>query len=240
MKRGQLVIPLILLVSLISCQLADIKLRRSDHDLQFQQLASRWDEAVPLGNAMLGALVWQNGENLRLSLDRADLWDLRPMQNLNKPEWKYNWVYEQWKNDNYQAVQEAFDIPYDRNPAPSKIPAAALEFNIKLLGDIDSVKLSILDATCEVKWNSGARLLTFVHATDQAGWFRFEGVENNLTPVLVPPAYNLEGNSGANNPVTGQDLRRLGYSKGEVKSDKNRITYTQEGWGGFKYQVHVS
>lgn len=240
MNKNQLLIVLVLLGSLLSCGPGDIQLRKSKHDMQFRQLATRWDEAVPLGNAMLGALVWQKDEHLRLSLDRADLWDLRPMNNLNTPEWSYKWVYEQWKKDNYKVVQDAFDAPYDRHPAPSKIPAAALEFNTKALGEVDSVRLALTDATCEVNWKSGARLLTFVHASEQAGWFRFEGVNSDLKPVIIPPAYNLEGESGNESPVTGQDLRRLDYPKGEVKNAGNEITYTQEGWGGFKYQVHVS
>jgi len=37
-----------------------------------------WDEAVPLGNGLLGGLLWGEGGLLRLSLDRGDLWDERP------------------------------------------------------------------------------------------------------------------------------------------------------------------
>jgi alpha-L-fucosidase 2 len=57
----------------------------AEFNLKFNNLATTWDEGIPLGNGMLGALVWQNGEKLRFSLDRADLWDLRPMTNLDKP-----------------------------------------------------------------------------------------------------------------------------------------------------------
>ena len=59
------------------------------HDLEFSCLATTWDEAIPLGNGILGALVWQKGDNLRLSLDRADLWDLRPVDNFDKPEFSF-------------------------------------------------------------------------------------------------------------------------------------------------------
>ena len=37
----------------------------------------KWDEAIPLGNGLLGGLLWGKGNELRLSLDRGDLWDLR-------------------------------------------------------------------------------------------------------------------------------------------------------------------
>ena len=36
-----------------------------------------WDEAIPLGNGAMGVLFWGEGNVLRLSLDRGDLWDER-------------------------------------------------------------------------------------------------------------------------------------------------------------------
>lgn len=161
------------------------------------------------------------------------------MENLQTPEWKYRWVFDQWKNDEYQPVQEKFDVPYDKSPAPSKIPGAALEFDISSLGDIESVHLYLDEAVCEIKWKEGARLLTFVHATEPVGRYQFEGLNQPLPYELVPPAYNLEGIREADNPVTGQDLRRLEYPEGKVVNDQNSTTYDQEGWGGFKYQVSV-
>ena len=63
-----------------------------DSNLKFKKLAGSWDEGIPLGNGMLGALIWEKEKRLRFSLDRADLWDLRPMENIDKPEWRYSWV----------------------------------------------------------------------------------------------------------------------------------------------------
>lgn len=34
-------------------------------DLQFNALAQSWDEAIPLGNGVVGALVWQRDSVLR-------------------------------------------------------------------------------------------------------------------------------------------------------------------------------
>ncbi len=83
----------VIVLILVSCGSGE---KRSDFlpgresDLKFNQLAGSWDEAIPLGNGMLGALIWEKDKRLRFSLDRADLWDLRPMENLDKPEWKYS------------------------------------------------------------------------------------------------------------------------------------------------------
>jgi alpha-L-fucosidase 2 len=212
----------------------------SGYSLTFPELASTWDEAIPLGNGMLGALVWQNGDNLRFSMDRADLWDLRPMENFSKPEFSFAWVQEQVKNNHYKTVQELFDVPYDQLPAPTKIPGAALEFDIKSLGEIAQVSLTLKNALCTVTWKSGAKLKTFVDATKQVGWFRFEKVPGNFMPLLIPPQYQKVERDTAIDPVTGQDLQQLGYEQGTVEKDQNELVYCQKGWNGFEYEVAVS
>ncbi|MEN7550969.1 glycoside hydrolase family 95-like protein [Rapidithrix thailandica] len=228
---------LLLSIFLAACQPNDYPeaITATPHDLSFSQLPSRWDEALPLGNGMVGALLWQKGKNLRLSLDRADLWDLRPMENLDSEKMKFHWVYEQWKNNNYREVQQQFDVPYDKSPAPSKIPAGALEFDIQALGEVASVQLHLKEAISEIHWKNGAKMLSFVHATEPIGWFYFEGAK--VSPEIIAPAYSLEGEAGETNPVEGQDLRRLGYPKGKITKGENSLVYEQEGWGGFRYQV---
>jgi alpha-L-fucosidase 2 len=225
-------------VIIMGCNSEKININHGINNLQFTKLSSTWDEAIPLGNGMLGELVWQKGDKLRFSLDRADLWDLRPMPNLSKPEWKYSWVYEQWKKNNYKAVQEAFDRPYDDLPAPSKIPAGALEFDISKLGEVEKVTLDTKGAVCEVIWKSGARLLTFVHGSEQCGWYRFENIPAEIKPALTPPAYNTSGDKKASE-MSFFDLDRLGYQQGKVSQSSNSVTYDQEGWGGFKYRIYA-
>ena len=44
---------------------------------------------------MIGALVWKKGDSLRMSLDRADLWDLRPVAGISGPEFGFAWVRDQ-------------------------------------------------------------------------------------------------------------------------------------------------
>lgn len=209
------------------------------YELSFNSLAKTWDEGIPLGNATLGALIWQKDGKLRFSLDRADLWDLRPMENLNFEDYDFDWVKTQWQNNTYKNVQNKYDVPYDNLPAPSKIPGAALEFDISNLGEVKLVKLVLKNASCEVHWKNGAVLKTFVHATQPIGWYRFENIPTHLKPSLIPPAYVSEKTNGVESPVSGQDLRRLGYEQGKIEQTENTITYNQKGWSEFNYQVHT-
>jgi len=208
------------------------------HDLHFDTLAKRWDEAIPLGNGMLGALVWQKSDHLRFSLDRADLWDMRPMKGLHRPEFSYQWVIDQVQKKEYKPVQQYFDAPYDHEPAPSKIPGGALEFDTKNWGAVQSVHLNIQQALCEVKWANGTMLKTFVHATAPVGWFRFENIRAGFEPQLIAPQYQGKEKT-AGGPVAGDDLARLGYAQGSVQRTGNSITYKQAGWGGFTYEINV-
>lgn len=210
----------------------------SDSDLQFHDLAKTWDEGMPLGNATVGALVWQRDSALRFSLDRTDLWDLRPMDSISGPNNRFAWVHDQVMKGDYLPVQKKYDWPYEQQPAPSKIPGAALEFSLEQLGAPSDVHLYLNNALCEATWNNGTTLKTFVHATEPVGWFVFENLPADIKPSLVAPSYNT-GEEKTGDSVAGQDLRRLGYKQGTIDEDANQITYHQEGWNGFSYDVNV-
>ncbi len=206
--------------------------------LRFKELPITWDEAIPLGNGMVGTLIWQKDGKLRFSLDRADLWDLRPMKNIDFSRWKFNDVYEHWKSGNYGIIQHIFDEPYEQLAAPSKIPAGAIEFNVDQLGEVESVNLDISTAMCIIRWKSGAVLTTFVHAEKPLGWYKFENLHQSIKIELKMPAYNENYEKGFSNEAT-HDLRELGYSQGIIHEGSNYYTYFQRGWGGFSYQVHT-
>lgn len=210
------------------------------HNLHFEKLAKVWDEALPLGNGTVGALIWEREGKLRFSLDRADVWDMRPMAGLHREEFSYKWVQEQVRKKDYKPVQQYFDAPYDREPAPSKIPAGALEFDLPTDWKVKRAEVLLATASAEVEWTNGVLLKTFVHATEPVGWFRFENVKRELSPQIVAPRYTgavKEG--GAVNSLVGDDLARLGYKQGTITPGAGSITYRQEGWGGLSYEVAV-
>ncbi|SEI55201.1 alpha-L-fucosidase 2 [Dyadobacter sp. SG02] len=210
------------------------------HNLHFEKLAKVWDEALPLGNGTVGALIWEREGKLRFSLDRADIWDMRPMAGLHREEFSYKWVQEQVRKKDYKPVQQYFDAPYDREPAPSKIPAGALEFDLPAGWKVKRAEVLLASATAEVEWSNGVLLKTFVHATEPVGWFRFENVQQELAPQLVAPRYTGAVKEGGTvNSLVGDDLARLGYKQGTITPGPGSITYRQEGWGGFTYEVSV-
>lgn len=208
------------------------------HNLAFDSLATRWDEGIPLGNGWLGALIWKKENKIRLSLDRVDLWDDRPMQEIDKL--KFNWVVEKVKSNQYDSVQKIGDDPYEKYAAPTKIPGAAIEFDCTAFGKVISNVLDIKTALSTIQFENGVSFFNYVHASKQTGYFGFENLPSaDIIPALMIPAYNTGKQGGTGNSVEGQGLERLGYKKGTVTKTTNGIRYHQPTWNGNYYEVLI-
>lgn len=221
------------------CSQFEIESKKGEHDLVFNDLATVWDEGMPLGNAFIGANAWQKEGKLRLAIDRIDLWDERPTDSLSGDNYMFEWVKEQWEKGTYLNVQKKLDHPYDQLAAPSKIPGAAIEFNISQLGEVLENRLNLESAILDVKWKGGVEFKSFVHASKPIGWFVFDGVEESMVPSLVLPPYQMTDKVVDTDPVGGQDLRRLEYELGTMVQEDGLLTYHQKGWGDAYYDVAI-
>jgi hypothetical protein len=241
--RFHCIISSLFIVLLSACCRDGIHLSPSGSDLVFNDLPVTWDAGIPLGDGMMGSLVWQKGENLRMSLDHIELWDERPMLHSDSLfYYNFKWVQERVALNDYRPVQVRYDEPYSSCPFPCKIPGGAMEFATGQWGKANSVRLYLNNATCEVKWPNGIILHTFVHASKPVGWFRFEQVNQDIVPVLLSPAYQAPpdatvtaGDRPGNDPKAWQ----LGYPQGKVEQKDNLIQYTQKGADGFEYQIAI-
>ncbi|MEO9021471.1 MAG: glycoside hydrolase family 95-like protein [Ginsengibacter sp.] len=218
---------------------------KAEYNLQFDSLATRWDEGMPLGNGWLGELIWKKDNKLRISLDRVDLWDDRPMPKID--QLKFKWVVAQLNKGQYDTVHKMGDEPYDRNPAPTKIPGAALEFNYNPFGKVVSNMLDIKTALSTIKFENGVVLHNYVHAVDEIGYFAFENLpesqsginEKSCIPELIIPNYNSLNKNNDDNSHSGGGLQTLGYAKGTITKTANSIRYHQPTWNGNYYEVLV-
>jgi alpha-L-fucosidase 2 len=210
---------------------------KPQHNLVFDSLAKRWDEGIPLGNGWLGALIWQKDNKIRVSLDRVDLWDDRPMPEIHKL--KFRWVVEKVKLNQYDSVQKIGDEPYEKYPAPTKIPGAAIEFDLHKIGQVKKVSLDITNGLSVVEFENGTRFNNYIHATRQVGYFGFENIDEDIIPDLVIPNYNTGKAGKTGNSVAGQSLERLGYQRGTVKKGFEYILYHQPTWKSNYYEILI-
>ncbi len=212
---------------------------KPQHSFYFEKIPVKWYEGLPIGNGWLGALVWQKNNHIRLSLDRADLWDDRPMPEIDRLT--FDWVKQQVLKNEYDTVQTVGDVPYEAYAAPTKIPGAALEFDLKKLGVAQSTALDISNGLATILFANGVKMNNYVHATEEIGFFGFEHLQDtSFRPTLLIPNYNT-GQVGTNgDSVEGQGLERLGYPKGSIESRGDAIRYHQPTYGGHYYEVLVT
>jgi len=219
--------------------LAQENLLQTSHNLNFDSLPTRWDEGIPMGNGLTGSLLWQKDGKLRLALDRADLWDLRPVKEFEQSkDYSYNFVCDQVLNKHdIKPVLSLIDDRSRLDPAPTKIPAGALEFNITSLGKVKKVVLDVNTAVCFIEWECGAKARFFTHATDHTGRFLFENLPDTLSPMLITPRYEENGTSLEKNSQ-GKPLTLLGYKNGTITKSRNGfVEYHQQAWGNLSYDI---
>lgn len=213
---------------------------KPEHNLVFEQLSESWDEAMPLGNGIMGALIWEKDGKLRLGLDRADLWDLRSTPEFESPNFNFNFIYDQVVNKkDIGPVSQMIDNPYSYNAGPTKIPAGAIEFNIDKLGKVKQVSLSLDSATCTILWENGVKAQVFVHAKKPIGRIRFENLTEELYPEIDAPKYSGE-EAGEDVGYGGLGLQKLGYDSGKLDHKERLITWRQPGHGDFSYEIALA
>lgn len=209
------------------------------HAIHLASPAATWDEGLPLGNGLLGALVWGDGGPLKLSLDRTDLWDLRPVPEWESPDYTYATVRRWHAEGRHAELTALLESPY-RHPGPTRIPAGRLE--LVLGGKVLRSHLDTRRAVAEVV-AEGVDLRLFVHATRPVGL----GLCCGATPPLaglIPPDFAGTRRHGAGPADTGglpaNALSLLGYAAGTCTAGPDWQRFVQPTWGGTAYAVEVA
>jgi alpha-L-fucosidase 2 len=186
-----------------------------------------WDEALPLGNGLLGALVWGDGRPLKISLDRTDLWDLRPVPEFHSPEYTYDRMVQWHHQGRVDDLVRVYEQPYSRAESPTKIPAGRIELALGEAARFTRADLDLADATADVRFAPQPRVRVLVHATRPIGLIRISPA-GGVTPKLVAPPFGGKGSLG-----------KLGYPAPVETSGENWQAFTQRGWQGFRFAVYL-
>ena len=193
-------------------------------DMVMRAPIQRWDEAIPLGNGLIGGLLWGGEANIKLSLDRGDLWDLRTPKPLLADDWNYATIQALVRQKNQGRMVAMFDRPYQAYPYPTKIPAGRLELTFAKGQTAKEFRLDISDALGRVDFAGGARMEVLYSATQPVAVLRITGAAPAWK--IVPPAA----------------LKKLGYGPPKTgQADSGRVRWTvQEAALGLKYAVVVA
>ncbi|MCC6144968.1 MAG: glycoside hydrolase N-terminal domain-containing protein [Candidatus Hydrogenedentes bacterium] len=204
-----------------------------EHDLVYDSLATRWDEALPLGNGLLGALVWGDKDKIIISLDRTDLWDLRPVPEFHGEDYDWQTMQEWEAAGRYDELIKLYEAPYNR-PAPTKIPAGRIVLTGPDWPKVKEARLSLKTATVTIDFEDGSRVEVLVFAPTPVGVIRVTG-PLQVEAQLVAPAFGGMEEGEAKPAISAGDLRQLGYPPAEFDNNEYRQSFLQDGWGGSQF-----
>jgi alpha-L-fucosidase 2 len=186
--------------------------------LTLQAPIDTWDEALPLGNGLIGALLWGKDNVIRLSLDRGDLWDLRLPEIYSRPDWNYQTMQRLKAEGNQAEMHRLFDIPYDTIPYPTKLPAGRVEI---------ALPAGLKAGTFELDLRGAEGRCRFGTVTLKA----FVAADSPVVLVWVPaPEFTLS-------VAAPTAVAKLGYSPGTALDRDGFSGYVQDGALGLRYGV---
>ncbi len=180
-------------------------------ELRLSAPIERWDEALPLGNGLLGTLMWGGGGWIRLSLDRGDLWDLRQPPELTAPELTFANLRRLVREGDGPGVVKRFESFYEQCPYPTKLPGGRLELDLGAGFEAVEFTLDLERAVAAAAAPEG-RCECFVHAAKPVGWIRLPEGRRDASVAIVPPAYGTP----SDNP---SEVGSLGYPPPETGGD---------------------
>lgn len=208
-----------------------------EHGLHYTEPVHTWDEAFPLGNGNLGALVWGDGRPLNISLDRTDLWDLRPVPEYYSENYSYA-LMRQWEREGrYDELKALYDEPYHR-PAPTKIPAGRIQISLPDQQEFKEGFLNIRNGIAEMHFSGGVRVRVWVHATEPLGFIEVEGIPDAEFQLNAPAFGGTENDDSSPGFVMGE-LSRLGYPTPVESAGEGFAAFSQQGWEDFSFAAHL-
>ena len=210
----------------------------SQQNLVLNAPIDTWDEAIPLGNGLLGGLLWGKDNTLRISLDRGDLWDERPAE--GKEWWKQD-TYARGKRlveqGKYEAVNRLWDAPYT-HVTPTKLPGGRLEITLAPAQRVKTFELNLASAEGLVHGIDGGTMRAFFSATEPVALLRIPGAEPKSIQLLSPMDVFRKPNSGAAGPDSSS-VASLKYPPAKVGGKDAAKWYVQQAANGFAYCVCV-
>ena len=152
-----------------------------------------WDEALPLGNGLLGGLLWGEGGTLRLSLDRGDLWDERPAPGHPLAGLTYARLQQLVAAKNNEEIKRLVDTPYAADH-PTKIPAGRLELDLAPGQTAQTFVLDLKTATGRAELAGGAGAVeVFFSAVEPVALLRLPGPAPRALRLRAPESVRKLG-----------------------------------------------
>ena len=177
----------------------------------------KWDEAIPLGNGLTGGLLWGEGNEIRLSLDRGDLWDLRPHPGFTAPGFTYETVCSMANAGQTDSLNKRYARA---NDFPTKLPGCRLVISLPVAQDAKSFHLDMLQGLGKVNLGN-------------------EKIECFYSAVKPVALVKIPGSLKEFHLVANPAVTKLGNQPARIENNENATWLIQDASLGFQYAFYV-
>ena len=193
-----------------------------------------WDEAMPIGNGKIGALIYGDGP-LRISLDRVDLWDTRVNPKTLEKGFTFKNLTElslSERPEDWQERTRLFEDIFIEKPYPSKITAGRLELDFGRKCPIIDSEVDVSTAIATVSAGDRLKIEAFASAVEFVGVMRAEG--DYSLRINLPEYLSKEEGEPAFIHTGG-----FGYPEAKVIKEGEFTYYVQDTFTDFKFGIVV-
>lgn len=194
-------------------------------NLNFKKSVTSWDEAIPLGNGLMGCLIWGEGDALRFSLDRGDIWDNTLYSGVLEDNFTYKTLVDMAKRQDTDSIRKIFDAPF-YNTTPTKLPAGKIILHFNDSTNVKSaLDLATAQANITVETNEeNISISSFIHANKNIGFIKVNRPSEQFRLELLNPEFGALGEDSKYTydadarEVSVGSLKQLKYPKAQKSS----------------------
>jgi alpha-L-fucosidase 2 len=197
--------------------------------LSWPDIGTDWTDGLPLSNGWLGAMAWARNNSVVVSLDRTDVWDLRPVPEFEEVGFTYANLTRLREIGDKDEINRLFEKPF-HTPGRGKIPLGRIDLGI-VAEDVCGSKLNLQDGLGEVTLHDGTVLTFLVAATAQFGIIQVEGASASKiakAAKIEPPHFDFAPPSSPPQPRGGLD-----YGGAEDLNYGKSLDLTQDNVSGY-------
>lgn len=142
------------------------------HDLIYEFAPIEWSCGIPLANGEIGALIWGDGNPLKITLDKYDTWELRTVTPTD-PRYNYACLRKLIEEGRFDEARRVFmDLTRFsgriEEPYPTRIPLPRIELRFTENFEKFTAKLQLYDAVASGTMSSKEGMVywrCFVHSS---------------------------------------------------------------------------
>lgn len=220
------------LVALVGCFIAGTQDPdfSSRHDMVWEVAPVKWNTGVPLANGHIGALVWGDGNPLKITLDKYDAWETRE-KDLDLTYAELRRLVREKREKEAESCMRTEAI-YQGGPYPTRLPMPRAELTFDEPFQWRSGRLVLSTATFHLEGTVGGTPVVVtitVHADRNVIMVKVNGEKASQAQLRVSFRHLSED--------ARHTLQQWGYDEPVVTADTDGGSLVQTTPGGYEYAV---